>query len=133
MSESDKAWDLTDAEWQARLTPEQYRVTRLGGTERPHSGEYCELFAPGTYHCVCCDAELFEADSKFRSGCGWPSFDASRDGSIEYLKDTSHGMIRTEVRCARCGAHLGHVFPDGPTSTGTRYCINSVAVVHRTT
>lgn len=118
-------------EWARCLDPEAFRVTRQAGTERPFSGQYWNTFEDGTYHCICCDALLFESDTKFQAHCGWPSFDRAVDGAIEYLRDDSHGMMRTEVRCAECEAHLGHVFPDGPTETGTRYCINSVAIGHR--
>ena len=116
-------------EWQAQLNPEQYRVTREAGTEAPFSGQYCDHTETGTYHCVCCDHPLFGSDSKFHSGCGWPSFDKPAvAGVVEEERDTSHGMLRTEVLCQNCGGHLGHVFPDGPTQTGLRYCINSLSI-----
>ena len=115
---------LTEAEWQARLTPEQFRVLRQHGTERAFTGEYCEAHAPGTYACAGCGLELFTSEKKFESG----SFMAPMAGSVETQTDASHGMVRTEVHCARCGGHLGHVFPDGPAPTGLRYCINSVSL-----
>jgi peptide-methionine (R)-S-oxide reductase len=119
---------LTEDEWRARLTPEQFRVLRQHGTERPFTGEHCESHAPGVYACAGCGLELFNAEKKFESGTGWPSFMAPMEGAVERQTDTSHGMVRTEVHCARCGGHLGHVFPDGPAPTGLRYCINSVSL-----
>lgn len=116
-------------EWRRRLTPEQYRVAREKGTERPFSGEYWDCADAGIYRCVCCGAPLFDAADKFDAGCGWPSFRQPLHGAdIAEARDTSHGMIRTEVTCQQCGAHLGHVFPDGPPPAGLRYCINSVSL-----
>lgn len=120
--------EKTEEEWLEELGPERYAILRRKGTERPFTGKYNLLFDKGTYTCGACHTPLFESSSKFESGCGWPSFDESIEGSVEYIRDTSFGMIRTEIVCANCGSHLGHVFDDGPTPTGQRYCVNSLSV-----
>jgi peptide-methionine (R)-S-oxide reductase len=121
--------DMTDAEWRERLTPDQYRVLRQGGTEAPWTGELLRTKGQGQFKCAGCGQPLFDSDTKFESGSGWPSFTepADTEAVTEYRDDT-HGMVRTEVRCARCEGHLGHVFPDGPGPNGLRYCINSAAM-----
>ncbi len=121
--------EKTDAEWQAELDPDRYQVLRCGATEAPWSGELNLVHEDGMFRCGACGAELFRSDTKFDSGSGWPSFFAPLDEeAVETEEDLSHGMRRTEVRCATCGSHLGHVFPDGPQPTGLRYCINSLAL-----
>ncbi len=120
---------LSDAEWRARLTPEQYATLRQKKTERPFSGELDQQFEPGLYKCAGCGQELFVSGNKFDAGCGWPSFDrAANQDAVGVEDDDTLGMHRTEVVCSRCGGHLGHVFDDGPTETGQRYCINSTAL-----
>jgi peptide-methionine (R)-S-oxide reductase len=121
--------DLPEEEWEKKLTPEEFYVLRKKGTERPFSGEYNLHFKDGTYYCRGCGAALFDSASKFDSHCGWPSFDREKEkGLIKEIRDHSHGMIRTEIVCGNCGSHLGHVFDDGPTETGLRYCVNSLSI-----
>ena len=125
MSERDK----DEAAWREQLTAEEFYVLREKGTERAFTGEYWNVWESGTYHCRGCGELLFQSDAKFDAGCGWPSFDRpATDGVVAEARDVSHGMIRTEVLCQKCGGHLGHVFPDGPTETGQRYCINSLSI-----
>lgn len=119
----------TEEEWRRQLTDEEYRILREQATEAPFSGELNEAWEPGMYRCKACDNQLFTWDRKFDAGCGWPSFDEAIPGSVIEIDDDSLGMVRTEVRCARCGSHLGHVFPDGPAeTTGQRYCMNSLSL-----
>lgn len=121
--------EKTEEEWLAELGEERYHILRRKGTERPFTGTFNLHKEAGTYTCGACHVPLFESTSKFDSGCGWPSFDESITGTIEYIRDTTHGMIRTEILCANCGSHLGHVFNDGPTATGQRYCVNSASLL----
>ncbi|ARC92674.1 peptide-methionine (R)-S-oxide reductase [Vibrio coralliilyticus] len=116
--------------WREKLSEEEYRVCREQGTEAPFTGKLLHNKETGVYSCTCCQAPLFQSDNKYDSGCGWPSFDAPiNDQAIRYLEDLSHGMVRTEIRCAACYSHLGHVFPDGPKTTGERFCVNSVSLI----
>jgi peptide-methionine (R)-S-oxide reductase len=119
---------LTEQQWRERLTADQFRITREKGTERPFSGTLLHNEATGFYHCTCCAAPLFDSSAKFDSGCGWPSFSQSLPDQVKYQPDLSHGMRRTEILCAQCDAHLGHVFEDGPLPQGQRYCVNSVSL-----
>ena len=118
----------SEAEWKMKLTPEQYKVLREKGTEAPFSGKLLQEKRNGVFRCAACNNALFASDAKFESGTGWPSFDQALPGAVEFKGDTSYGMHRTEVLCAQCGSHLGHLFDDGPTSTGKRYCLNSVCL-----
>ena len=117
-----------ETEWKEQLSEEQFRVLRKKGTEAPHTGKYNMHFEDGEYFCAGCGEKLFESEAKFDSGCGWPSFDKAIEGKVEYIQDKTFGMIRTEILCANCGGHLGHVFDDGPTDTGQRYCVNSASI-----
>jgi peptide-methionine (R)-S-oxide reductase len=125
--------EKTDAEWKALLAqkgaePGAFEVTRHAATERPFTGKYEAVWDDGSYHCLCCGAKLFDSVAKFDAGCGWPSFSEALPGAIKEITDRSHGMTRSETVCAQCGAHLGHVFPDGPSDTGLRYCMNSASL-----
>ena len=118
----------SESEWQNELSDEEFRVLRKKGTELPFTGKYNNHFDKGIYRCRACDTPLYDSESKFESGCGWPSYDKALPGALEFIKDNSHGMIRTEIVCAKCGGHQGHVFNDGPSTTGERYCVNSVSI-----
>ncbi|MFV1884343.1 MAG: peptide-methionine (R)-S-oxide reductase MsrB [Balneola sp.] len=127
--EPDKRVEKTPEEWKKQLTDEQYAVTRLKGTERPFSSEMCSRFEPGEYACICCDTLLFDSNTKFESHTGWPSFTQPvKENAVSYEGDYSHGMVRVEILCNTCDAHLGHVFPDGPEPSGLRYCTNAVSL-----
>jgi len=127
--EPDKKIVKTDQEWKQQLSAQQYRITRRKGTEAPHSGALCTIYDPGIYSCICCDTPLFDSSIKFNSGTGWPSFTQPiKDNAVKYEKDVSFGMIRVEIMCNTCEAHLGHVFPDGPEPSGLRYCVNSESI-----
>ncbi|MDE2588959.1 MAG: peptide-methionine (R)-S-oxide reductase MsrB [Patescibacteria group bacterium] len=119
---------MDEERWEKELTPEQYSICRMKGTEAPFTGKYHNCKDSGTYKCVCCGADLFSSEAKFDSGTGWPSFWETAGDSVRSETDTSHGMVRTEVTCGKCGSHLGHVFDDGPAPTGLRYCINSASL-----
>lgn len=120
--------EKSEEEWKKELSEEQFRVLRQKGTEAPHSGKYNLHFDAGEYQCAACKAKLFESNNKFESNCGWPSFDDAIEGTIEYVQDRTYGMLRTEILCANCGSHLGHIFDDGPTPTGQRFCVNSASI-----
>lgn len=126
-----KPMKMTEQDWKNKLTPEQYYILREKGTEYPNTGAYNLHFEKGNYHCAGCDALLFYSTQKFESSCGWPSFDDAVKDAIEYKLDKSHFMVRTEILCKNCGGHLGHIFDDGPTQTGQRYCVNSISLIFK--
>jgi peptide-methionine (R)-S-oxide reductase len=133
MNKSDFPIQKTADEWKAILAakgaePGAFQITQQAATERPFTGKYERVWDDGSYHCICCGNKLFDSGTKFDAGCGWPSFDKAVPGAIKEIRDTSHGMVRTETVCAQCGAHLGHVFEDGPTDSGLRYCMNSASL-----
>ena len=132
MSEKKYAFNNSDSEWKENLSELEYHVLRNKGTEAPFKGTYTDFIDKGFYYCKGCDVQLFSSDQKFQSSCGWPSFDDELDSAnIEQIKDKSLGMLRTEIVCGNCGSHLGHIFDDGPTETGRRYCVNSISLVHK--
>ena len=128
MSKKDFPFKKSESDWKRDLDDKRYHILREKGTERPFSGEYNLHFIKGTYTCGACNIPLFNSEQKFESGCGWPSFDDAIEEAVTYLLDKSHGMMRTEIVCSNCGSHLGHVFNDGPTKTGQRYCVNSLSI-----
>ena len=128
MNKENYPYKKTDSEWKELLNADEYRILREKGTEYPFTGKYNDHHEKGMYRCKGCGQELYQSEHKFESGCGWPSYDAAVEGSIEYIKDTTHGMIRTEIVCSNCGGHQGHVFDDGPTATGKRYCVNAASI-----
>ena len=121
-------FNFHEEDWGKKLTSEEYKILRKKGTEAPFSGKYNDFFQNGTYSCKGCGQKLFNSINKFQNSCGWPSFDESIKGSIKYIEDNSHGMYRTEIVCSKCGGHQGHIFNDGPTKTGKRYCVNSISI-----
>lgn len=128
----DNRIEKTNEEWKEVLTPSQYKITRLSGTEMPHSGTYCTSYDTGIYNCLCCGNELFDSTIKFDSGTGWPSFTQPvKENAVKYLKDDSLGMVRVEIQCNQCDSHLGHVFPDGPEPSGLRFCVNSESLIKK--
>jgi len=122
------SFNFHEEDWEKKLTSEEYKILRKKGTEAPFSGKYNDFFQNGTYSCKGCGQKLFNSINKFQNSCGWPSFDESIKGSIKYIEDNSHGMYRTEIVCSKCGGHQGHIFNDGPTKTGKRYCVNSISI-----